>query len=106
MKQGTTIRVSSKSYRALVRARGVLETIHLRRLSFDDAVYLSTNFTYEVLNNLTVQAAEGKIVVATSEDGILHFLGPDGSPKLPQKILHSLAELVDELSKTPPRSSM
>jgi len=85
-----------------VRARGILETIHRKRLPFDDALYLSANFTYAVASCLWRHAEEGKLAVALDDEEELHFLGPDGSFKFPSQILNSLVDLIDELGKSPP----
>jgi len=79
----------------------MLETVHQKRLSFDDALYLSANFTYVVTNFLLRQAEEGELVVATDPDGIFHFLGPGGSFKFPARVLNSLVPLFEELGKAP-----
>jgi len=79
----------------------MLESIHLRRLSFDDALYISANLTYDVLDYLVQQATEDSLVVATMDDGSLRFFGPGGSQEFPAKVLKRFPSLVEALYKAP-----
>jgi hypothetical protein len=91
----TSVRISEQAYSNLVKARGMLETFHEGRLSLDDAVFISTRFTYEVTRLLMKEMGEN--VVFTSgiggrpETGM--FLGPDGTEKYRQKFMVDLMDL-------------
>jgi len=97
----TTIRVSRQAYTALLKARGMLETIHLRRLSFDDALYISANLTHDVVDYLVQQATGPDLTVGAMDDGSLRFIAPSGSEQFPAKVLKHFPRLVEALYKAP-----
>jgi len=102
MKKYTSIRVSGVGYASLLKVRGMLETVHQKRLSFDDAMCLSANFTCAVLDFVMKNVQEDNLVVTVDDNDVLHFVRPDGSVRLPAKVCEALMRTVRELSKVPP----
>lgn len=81
----------------------MLETFHEgNRLSLDDAVYISTRFTYEV-SRLLMKEMDESVVFATGVDGHTrsgYFLGAKGDWKYPPKFVEELMELTRLLLRT------
>jgi hypothetical protein len=92
----TSVRISDAAYSKLVKARGMLETFHEGRLSLDDAVYISSRFTYEVAKLLMKEMGES-VVFATGVDGHTrsgYFLSTEGDwKKYPPEFVGELMEL-------------
>lgn len=93
----TSVRISDAAYANLVKARGMLETFHEgHRLSLDDAVYISSRFTYAVSRLLMKEMGES-VTFATGVDGHTrsgYFLDPQGDfRKYPPKFVEELMDL-------------
>jgi hypothetical protein len=105
----TSVRISDAAYSNLVKARGMLETFHEGRLSLDDAVYISTRFTYEVTRLLMkeqgVSVAFATGVNGKIETGAFLSLGHD-SLKYPQKFVMDLMDLTRLLLRKPRKEAI
>ena len=103
----TSVRISEEAYTNLVKVRGMLETFHEGRLSLDDAVYLSTRFTFEVTKLLMKELGD-TIAFSTGVGGkpeTGEFIALKGSDyyKYPPKLATALMDLTRLLVRKPPK---
>lgn len=101
----TSIRISSDTHESVVKARGILEQLFRRRLSLDEAVYLSSwliGFLYQTARKLE---AQNIIEIIETEKGSLRLEGLANTIEALPEFVKEITEIQSKLDNRKKESS-
>ena len=101
----TSMRVSEDTYKMVIKTRGILEQMFLRKLSLDDTVYLASrliSFIYETVQKLDNQ---NRIKIVEVGDGALKLEGLEDVTDILPNIIDEVMEIKDKLAEKEGKTS-
>lgn len=102
---GTSMRVSEDTHKMVVKTRGILEQLFKRRLSLDDATYLSMKLISSIYETVQRLDAQQKITIVDLGVGIVELDGLENVADVLPEIIQEITEINCKLAEKEKKSS-